>query len=161
MGAPNYCFPRHSSDLDGFLSEFKSRWRNFCSDNPEEIPSYTEIYHPQEGFLISAGNQSRSDQHSFFHSEWICIHELLSRRNSTYLENCLLITALEPCLHCSGSIIRARISEVIYFAKGTKAEGISRFPVETIYGLNHFPRLQYHPDSEIFSAFQGFFIDKR
>lgn len=152
MGAPS---------LETRIQSFLFNWSKNTTESSQEIPSYSEIYHPELGLLSSSTNQVQEYQQPLYHSEWIVIQEACKKLGSKYLSDCMLLTALEPCLHCTGAILKSNLREVIYFLPCKPGEGVSSLSIEMIYLLNHFPRLQLVKNEAIFSKFKDFFIDKR
>ena len=137
---------------------------NLISHKPyfnQELPSYTEIYSLDGKRITHSLNLVETTKNPLQHSENIAINQAIDLTKSRYLENCILLTALEPCTMCMGSILKARIAKVIYFLPNDKGDGISYSPIEWIYQMNHFPILEYVENKEIFSEWKTFFMDKR
>lgn len=122
----------------------------------DEVPSFSMIFQDSE-ILASAYNLVEEKQNTNYHSEILAIEEALQKRNKKFLNNSVLLTTLEPCLMCAGAIILARIDEVWYFAEQTKQAGISSLNIETIYKLNHFPKLRFIRDEKIELKWKIFF----
>lgn len=133
-----------------FLEEFSRVY------DIEEIPSFTIIFE-NENILSMSYNRVENEKNTNLHSEVLAIQLALEKRKKKFLENTILITTLEPCLMCAGSIILARIREVWYFAEQTKQVGISSLSLETIYKLNHFPKLKFIQDDSIEKRWKDFF----
>lgn len=137
---------------------------NLISQKPyfkQELPSYSEIYNLDGKRISHSLNLVETTKNPLQHSENIAITQALEHTKSKYLENCILLSTLEPCTMCMGSILKARIPKVIYFLQNDKGDGISYSPIEWIYQLNHFPILEYVENKEIFSDWKTFFMDKR
>ncbi|MDF3820945.1 nucleoside deaminase [Leptospira sp. 96542] len=144
-----------------FLEGFQTRWANQVSQNPNEIPSYTEILTKDFQIITSSFNFVEQSLNPTKHSEILAIEAALAIKKERYLSEEILITALEPCLLCAGAIIRVKIPEVIYFVPAKRGEGISSYAPESIYLLNHFPKCRLVPKTEIKSEFLSFFKEKR
>ncbi|MCZ8341603.1 MAG: nucleoside deaminase [Leptospira sp.] len=143
------------------LSDFFQRWREKRDSSPNEIPSYSEIL-TKNGQLLAYGfNSVEQNLNPLKHSEIVAIESALKLLNEKYLTDCILVTALEPCVLCAGAIIRVRIPEVMYFLPAKPGEGISSYSTDSIYLLNHFPKCQLIPKSEIKLEFLTFFKEKR
>ncbi|WP_406600540.1 nucleoside deaminase [Leptospira sanjuanensis] len=126
----------------------------------EEIPSFTRIYHKQE--LVSETlNEVEKNKDSSFHSEILCIRDAKEKLKTRYLSDCILITSLEPCLMCAGTILLSRIPKVIYLLPAKQGEGISSLSIETIYSRNFFPELICIPAEISKNAFKSFFKARR
>lgn len=133
-------------------------WENFekIYVQENELPSFTMIFQNLE-ILSFAHNLVEKEKNTNYHSEILAIDLAIQKQKNKFLENSILLTTLEPCLMCAGAILLARISEVWYFAEQTKQQGISSFTLETIYKLNHFPKLRFIQDKKIENTWKKFF----
>ncbi|EPG74358.1 cytidine and deoxycytidylate deaminase zinc-binding region [Leptospira fainei serovar Hurstbridge str. BUT 6] len=143
-----------------YLPEFLERFHALRPENREEIPSFTRIYKSGE-FVCEASNLVEVSQDSSRHSEIIAIGKAKEVLKDRYLTDCLLITTLEPCLMCAGTILLSRIPKVAYLLPARQGEGISSLSLETIYSRNFFPDLLLIRTAETRLSFQEFFRDKR
>ena len=125
--------------------------------NPEEIPSYSQIYNSNWETLEQSMNNVEFTQFTSYHSELLCIQNTQEKLKNKYLDRCHLLTALEPCSMCTGAIIQSRIESVTYFAEQHKIPGISSFSLEFLLKSNHFPVINYIPDNSIALIFSRFF----
>lgn len=142
--------------IQSFLEKFKLLSKN----NSDEIPSFTQIY--REGNLIAESfNRVEGSTKTHMHSEILCIESAQQIMDNKFLNECVMLTSIEPCLMCAGAIIHARLKEVIYFLEATKTEGITSLSIESIYSKNHFPILTLHHSEEIKSIVKDFFKNKR
>ncbi|MCB0370542.1 MAG: tRNA adenosine(34) deaminase TadA [Bdellovibrionales bacterium] len=88
--------------------------------------------------VAKAYNLREHLQSPLAHAETLAIHRAAKKLNSWRLEGCSLYVTLEPCLMCSGVILQARISRLIYGAKDEKAGATdSLFKVLSDPRLNH------------------------
>lgn len=72
----------------------------------------------RNGIVISkAYNRKTLDNIATYHAEVIAIESACRKLKTWYLDDCILYTTVEPCLMCTGAIIQARISKVVYGAK--------------------------------------------
>jgi cytosine deaminase/tRNA(adenine34) deaminase len=145
--------------IDDFLKELES-----TSFVDEEIPSLTMIYTKntnQYKKITSNKNHVQTTLDTTLHSEMLAIQEAEKVLNSRYLSNSILITTLEPCLMCAGAIIGARIGTIIYFVEQSRFPGISSYPTEIIYRLNHFPKIYFLEEERISERLKLFFRSKR
>ncbi len=133
-------------------------WENFekIYVQENELPSFTMIFQNLE-ILSFAHNLVEKEKNTNYHSEILAIDLAIQKQKNKFLENSILLTTLEPCLMCAGAILLARISEVWYFAEQTKQQGISSFTLETIYKLNHFPKLRFIQDKKMENTWKKFF----
>lgn len=146
--------------LQLYLKEFLERFQEIRSKNSEEIPSFTRIYRQGE-IIAEAFNSVESAEDSALHSEVIAIAKAKEILKERYLTNCVLLTTLEPCLMCGGSILLSRIPKVAYLVPAKQGEGISSLSLETIYSRNFFPELVLIRSEETRQVFKSFFKDKR
>ncbi len=139
---------------------FLEKFIKLANENPEEIPSFTQIY--KDGNLLAEKfNQVEENTNTHMHSEILCIEFAQRVIGNKFLNKCTMLTSIEPCLMCAGAIIHARIGEVIYFLDATKTEGITSLSIESIYSKNHFPKLTLQHSEEIESIVKKFFKDRR
>jgi cytosine deaminase/tRNA(adenine34) deaminase len=142
------------------INLFLEKFIKFTYENPEEIPSFTQIY-KNGNLLAEKFNQVEENINTHMHSEILCIESAQRIIDTKFLNDCVMLTSIEPCLMCAGAIIHSRISEVIYFLEATKTEGITSISVESIYSKNHFPKLTLQHSDEIELIVKKFFKDKR
>lgn len=142
------------------INPFLEKFIKLANENQEEIPSFTQIY--KDGNLVAEKfNQVEVNTNTHMHSEILCIESAQRVIGNKFLNDCIMLTSIEPCLMCAGAIIHARIGEVIYFLEATKTEGITSLSIESIYSKNHFPKLILRHSSEIEMIVKRFFKDRR
>ncbi|TGK03171.1 nucleoside deaminase [Leptospira langatensis] len=146
--------------IQSLLASFMERFTEIRSENLHEIPSFTQIY-KEKDLICEAFNSVETSGDSALHSEVIAITKAKEIRKERYLNDCFLITTLEPCLMCGGSILLSRIPYVAYLVPAKQGEGISSIPVETIYSRNFFPELLLLKSEQTTEIFKTFFKDKR
>lgn len=142
------------------LSDFLNKLENLVTRDREEIPSFTRIYH-KEKLISETFNEVEKKSDSSFHSEILCIRNAKEKLKTRYLADCMLITSLEPCLMCAGTILLSRIPKVVYFLPAKQGEGISSLSIEMIYSRNFFPELFCIPTEISKNAFKSFFKVRR
>lgn len=93
----------------------------------------------KNGKIISkAYNRKTLDNVATYHAEILAIEQACKRLKTWYLDDCILYTTVEPCLMCTGAIVQARISKVVY---GTKNDAfgylskIKSLKIEVIEGI--------------------------
>ncbi|PJZ56310.1 nucleoside deaminase [Leptospira barantonii] len=145
---------------DILLSDFLKRMEDLVLHDGEEIPSFTRIYHRNE-LISETFNEVEKNSDSSFHSEILCIRDAKEKLKTRYLSDCTLITSLEPCLMCAGTILLSRIPKVVYLLSAKQGEGISSLSIETIYSRNFFPELVCIPAEISKEAFKSFFKARR
>lgn len=145
---------------DRVLSDFLKSMKDMLLKEREEIPSFTRIYQKEE-LVSETFNEVEKNSDSSFHSEILCIRDAKKKIKTRYLTDCTLITSLEPCLMCTGTILLSRIPKVIYFLPARQGEGISSLSIETIYSRNFFPELICIPAEISKNAFKSFFKIRR
>nr|WP_246057623.1 nucleoside deaminase [Leptospira gomenensis] len=142
------------------LTDFLDSMKNLFSPDGKEIPSFTRIYRGDR-LLSESSNQVEENTDASFHSEILCIRNAKEKLKTKYLSGCMLVTSLEPCLMCTGTILLSRIPKVVYLLPAKQGEGISSLSVETIYSRNFFPELVCIPTEVSKNAFKSFFKARR
>ncbi|MCH2100711.1 MAG: nucleoside deaminase [Planctomycetes bacterium] len=88
--------------------------------------------------LASAGNQVEQLQDATAHAEMLALTQAFEAMGSKRLIGAELYCTLEPCVMCTGAIVHARLSRVVYGAADPKFGGVCSlcggFELE---GLNH------------------------
>jgi tRNA(adenine34) deaminase len=75
-----------------------------------------------EGIVIASGRNSvLRDLDPTAHAEIVALRAAAQQLHNYRLTGCELYTTLEPCAMCSGAIIHARISRLVYGAPDPKA----------------------------------------
>lgn len=92
-----------------------------------------------ENKIIGRGhNQTESLHDATAHAEIVALSAAYNHFGDWRLENCILISTLEPCAMCAGAAILSRIETIVYGAKDPKfgaCGSIFNLPVEP--KLNH------------------------
>lgn len=107
-----------------------------------EIPVGAVIADRNTGEIIGRGSNRREcDGSPTAHAEILAIEQAAKRRGSWRLSDTTLYVTLEPCPMCSGAIINARITRVVFGAYDPKAGAVCS--VEQMFRLpyNHTPRV--------------------
>lgn len=93
----------------------------------------------KDNHIISATyNHKTIDNIATYHAEILAIEEACRKLGTWYLDDCILITTVEPCMMCTGAIIQARIPKVIYGTKNEAFGYLSKCPntkIEIINGI--------------------------
>ena len=144
------------SILKNFVESFQ---RGFKKTNID-LPSYSQIIQ-KEKIISESWNQVEHLANPTKHSELLAIELALQITKSKYLNDCILLTTLEPCIQCGGSIIKVKLGTVAYFVEAKTGEGFTSIGMDSIYSQNHFPKIQYIKNPEFQQKFQEFFLDKR
>lgn len=141
------------------LSDFLNRLENLVLQENEEIPSFTRIYHKEE-LISETFNEVEKNRTLIFIARFF-VFETQKKIKTRYLMDCMLITSLEPCLMCAGTILLSRIPKVVYLLPAKQGEGISSLSIEMIYSRNFFPELFCIPTEISKNAFKSFFKVRR
>jgi tRNA(adenine34) deaminase len=89
-----------------------------------EIPVGAVIVN-KDGQAIATGvNQKEREQDPTAHAELVAIREAAKFLKDWHLTDCTLYVTLEPCPMCSGAILQARVSTLVYGADDPKAGAI-------------------------------------
>ena len=125
--------------------------RAFCHD---EVPIGCVIV--RNGEVISCCyNQKTLKNIATYHAEVLAIEKACSKLKTWYLDDCVLYTTVEPCLMCTGAILQARISKVVYGAKNEAFGYLSKLDDHKIEVIGHVL------DDECSNILSKFFKNKR
>ena len=76
----------------------------------------------REGRLLAEGhNMTVTASDPTAHAEVVTIRKAAARQGDWRLENTTLYVTLEPCAHCAGAMVLARVPRVVYGARDPKA----------------------------------------
>jgi tRNA(adenine34) deaminase len=113
--------------------------------------------------LARAGNRTIRDNDPTAHAEIVVIRESARILGNYRFADAVLYVTLEPCAMCSGAIVQARISRLVYGADDPKGGAFrSCFEVLTSPRLNH--RVEVTSgvlEQEAASLLQTFFSKRR
>ena len=70
--------------------------------------------------ISKAYNKKENRKNAILHAEIIAISQACKKLRSWHLDDCILISSMEPCMMCSGAIIQSRIKKVYYLVKNEK-----------------------------------------
>ncbi len=85
-----------------------------------EVPIGCVIVH--EGKIIARGyNQRNKRKSTLAHAEILAIEKASRKLDDWRLEGCVMYVTLEPCPMCAGTIVQARIPEVVVGTMNPKA----------------------------------------
>lgn len=79
----------------------------------DEVPVGCIIVSNDE-VIASSYNRKELDGIATYHAEMLAINEACKKLNTWHLDNCVMYTTMEPCMMCTGAILQARISRVVY-----------------------------------------------
>lgn len=106
--------------------------------------------------ISRAHNEKELKKNSIMHAEIIAIQNACQKIGSWHLDNCILVTTMEPCMMCCGAIIQSRIKKIIYGVNNTKY-GFSKY-LKDKYNVE---LIKYEQDQDIVEMLQNFFKEKR
>ena len=81
-----------------------------------EVPVVAILLSPEGEAIASAVNNREASQDPTGHAEILALRAGGQIMGDWRLEDCTLVVTLEPCVMCSGAILEARISKVIFGA---------------------------------------------
>ena len=85
-----------------------------------EVPIGCVIVHA--GKIIARGyNRRNTDKNTLAHAEITAINRASKKLGDWRLEECSLYVTLEPCQMCAGTIVQARVTEVMMGSMNPKA----------------------------------------
>jgi tRNA(adenine34) deaminase len=91
--------------------------------------------------LGRAGNATIARRDPTAHAEVLAIREALATAQADRLLDATLYVTLEPCAHCAGAIVLAKIGRVVFGAWDDKA-GMAG----SVHDLLRHPRLNHRPE---------------
>jgi tRNA(adenine34) deaminase len=93
------------------------------AEQQDEVPIGAVLVH--QGEIIGEGwNQSITLNDPTAHAEIMAIRDAAKKIKNYRLSNTTLYVTLEPCSMCAGSLIHARVEQVIFGAKDQKAGAV-------------------------------------
>ena len=118
----------------------------------------------KEGRIIGRGHNLVVAGHDpSGHAEIIALRNASENIRNYRLDNCAIYVTLEPCSMCSGAIIGARLTRLVYGAKDQKAGA-----VESVFKLFDERRVNHHTDvtagvleEDCLRILQSFFVELR
>lgn len=90
----------------------------------QEVPVGAVIVSPDGKIVAKAHNQVISQKDPTAHAEIVAIRKACQAVNNYRLENCSIYVTMEPCPMCSGAIMGARFSRLIYGTKDEKGGAV-------------------------------------
>lgn len=76
----------------------------------------------KDGIILGRGrNKREKEQHALAHAEIEAISEACKALGSWRLDGCELFVTLEPCPMCTGALLAARLSRVVFGAYDERA----------------------------------------
>jgi tRNA(adenine34) deaminase len=114
--------------------------------------------------IIGRGHNLTASMHdATAHAEIIALSAAYSYFNDWRLENCVLISTLEPCAMCAGAAVLSRLKTIVYGAKDAKFGGCeSIFKIPTEPKVNHRIELVGGVmETEVAALMQQFFRELR
>ena len=150
-------YPFQDYQYRAFEAAYKEAQAAFEND---EVPVGAAIIY-QQNILTSERNRIVELRDPTAHAELLAIKKAASLIQNERLNECELVTTLEPCAMCSGAIILARIPVVYYLAEDEKLPALRS--VCALKGHNHIPEMHYVNAHEFAAKelLQKFFKNKR
>ena len=93
-----------------------SRAIEHARQSKSEVPVGAILLSPEGEAIASAVNNREASQDPTGHAEILALRAGGQIMGDWRLEDCTLVVTLEPCVMCSGAILEARISKVIFGA---------------------------------------------
>lgn len=129
----------------------------------EEVPVGAVVV-DKEGRIIGRGHNLVVAGHDpSGHAEIIALRNASQNIKNYRLDNCAIYVTLEPCPMCSGAIIGARLTRLVYGAKDQKAGA-----VESVFKLFDERRVNHHTDvtagvleEDCLRMLRSFFVELR
>lgn len=103
--------------------------------------------------IAKAYNKKEKTHDLTAHAEMIAIKKACKKKKSSYLNDCILYTSLEPCMMCTGAIIQSHIKQIIYFAESPKYGYLTK--------INNKIKNTLDIDEKTIKLLKAFFANKR
>ena len=105
------------------------RWMKFILRRSQEVGKnelpIAAVIIDEKGRCIGRGSNKRNTNNDpLGHAEIIALRQASLLKNDWRLNECVIITNLEPCTMCASALIQARIGGVIYGAFDKKRGGL-------------------------------------
>lgn len=117
----------------------------------------------KDNALVSGGyNRKDITNDPTAHAEIVAIRNAAKRLGTWRLDDCVLVSTMEPCPMCAGAILQSRIKTVIYGAKDLRwgaAGTISNVLKPEQY--NHTVEVIHVPHRECIEIIKRFFLKRR
>ena len=110
----NNCNNEHIKFMEQALIEAKK------AEKLKEVPIGAVIVKNGE-IIARAHNLKETLKNPIAHAEMLAIQKASEKLNNWRLDDCILYVTLEPCPMCAGSLIQARIPELVYGTIDPKA----------------------------------------
>ena len=85
-----------------------------------DVPVGSTVIHPKHGIVGTGMNRKERSCTGTRHAEMEALEDACDRLGRWRLDDCVLISTLEPCIMCAGALIQCRIGGVIYGARDAK-----------------------------------------
>lgn len=142
-------------------------WMQHClhlaanAKKQNEVPVGAAII--KEGLVIAEAHNWKESHHSpSAHAELLAIEGAARHLGRWRLNDCILVTTLEPCVMCAGALIQARIDTLIFGAFDPKGGA------ESVFGLLSSPKHNHRAhvvsgvlENECSELLKEFFKEKR
>jgi tRNA(adenine34) deaminase len=127
-----------------------------------DVPVGAVVVH--EGRVLAARHNERElTGDPTAHAELLALRDAAAARGSWRLEDCTLVSTLEPCVMCAGALLQTRLGTLVYGAADLKGGAcLSLYNVCDDPRLNH--RIEVRPGvraEEAATLLTGFFEGRR
>lgn len=95
----------------------------------DEVPIGALVYSEEYGILGEGFNKTRMENDPTAHAEIVAIRHACAKMQNYRLPTCYLITTIEPCIACFGSILHTRLQGIIYGAAEPKMGAITHLVI--------------------------------
>ena len=133
---------------------------------PDDVPIGAAVFNTDAEIpkIISCSHNTRElKKDSTDHAEIISIRKATSTLNDWRLENCILVSTLEPCVMCTGALVKSKIRGVVFGAHDLQYGACG-----SIYNFLSDPRLNHNApivggilEEECSSQLKNFFNELR
>ena len=111
-----------------------------------EVPIGAALFHKKSGRLIAVGhNKTKALNDPTWHAEMEVIKKACQSLETTYLNDYVLFTTVEPCAMCATACAHAKVGEIYFGAYDVKSGG-------TINGARIFNQQTCHHKPEVYGG---------
>lgn len=89
-----------------------------------EVPVGAVIINTHNELIATGENRRERDRDPTAHAEILALRAAGDRLGTWHLEECILYVTLEPCPMCAGSLLQARLGQLVYGADDPKTGAI-------------------------------------
>lgn len=103
-----------------------------------DVPIGAVVLDPAGAVIARAHNERELSNDPSGHAELLALRRACAALGSSRLDDCTLITTLEPCTMCAGALVLARVARLVFGAYDPKAGAVA-----SLWDVVRDPRLNH------------------